>query len=115
MRRFRQPNQAREHVSELGVLRAAKGKINLAIEGVKLVVDGLRGNFRLKDFVGRADLVLCFLDGLENAGSEKSKNGGTEADDIARGNEYGPPQHIRVDLIENVVFLWNPAGVDDPA
>src|SRR5258707_14683245 len=115
MRRFRQLNQAGKHISEFGALRAAESKIDFAVEGVELLVSSLGGDFRLKDFVGRADFILRFLDGLENAGSKKSKNGGAEAHDIARGNEHAPAQPARINLIENVIFLGDAAGLDDAA
>src|SRR5438876_50051 len=77
MRRFRHLNQAGQQIPEVGTLRAAESKIHLAVEGIEPVVYGLCGNLGLKHFVLRTDFVLCFLDGLENARSEKRKNSGT--------------------------------------
>src|SRR6266481_4876680 len=113
VRRFRQLNQAWQQTKELGALRLAEGKINLAVKRVELVVNGLRRNLRVKHSILRADSVLRFLYGLENARGEKGKNGRTQADHIIRGNEHGPAQHICIHLIQDIVFLGNPAGVDD--
>src|SRR5207245_6269028 len=87
MRRFRHLNQAGQQIPEVGTLRAAESKIHLAVEGIEPVVYGLRGNLGLKHFVLRTDFVMCFLDGLENARSEKRKNSGTSADHVARRHE----------------------------
>src|SRR5260370_3665060 len=115
MRRFRQLNQAREQIPEFHGLRATEGKIDFAVGLVELVVCALRGNMGLKHFVLRTDLVWGFLNGLENASGEKRKNRRTEADNVTRGNKHGPPQHICIDLIQDVVFLGNASGVDHAA
>src|SRR5207253_5090446 len=66
MRRLRQLNQAGEQITKLGALRAAESKVDFAVERVELVVYTLCGNFRLKQFVLRAELVLRFLNALED-------------------------------------------------
>src|SRR5205809_5766445 len=115
MRRFRRLNRAGQQIPEVGTFRAAESKIHFAVEGIEPVVYGLCGNLGLKHFVLRTDFVLCFLDGLENARSEKRKNSGTEADHVASGNEHRPAQQVRIHLIPHIGFLRHTPGADNSA
>ena len=60
----------------------------------------------------RADSILGLFDGSERAGCQKRKNGRTEADDALAGDENRPTQNVGINLVQNIVLLWNATGVD---
>src|SRR2546423_10941919 len=96
----------------MSLLRPAKRKIPLSTEGIERVVYPLRRRFRRKYRVLRANLILSFFHLLERPRGEKSENRRTQTDDALARNENRPIQHIRVDLIEYVVFLRNATCID---
>src|SRR5215472_13068782 len=52
---------------------------------------------------------------FECACREKRENRGTEAHDALARDQHGPTEDVGINLIENVAFLGNASGVDDPS
>src|SRR5208282_4027467 len=71
---FCRRNQCWQNVTQTIVAPLPQAEIQLAIQGIQLVISTLCGGIRCELPVRRANFILCFLDGLESAGSQESKN-----------------------------------------
>src|SRR6266436_9018151 len=107
-----QKYQLWQDIAQRRILRPPKREIQLLIEWIERVVYSLGRWFRRKYRVIRANLILSLFHRLERPRGEKSEDRRTQTDDTLARNENRPLQHIRVDLIQRVVFLRNATCID---
>ena len=90
-------------------------EIQVPVETVKLLIDGLSFRPGSDDAVAGAKCILGLFDAFENSGGEEGEDGRAETGDFLFRNQNWSLQDVGVNLVEYLILLWNPAPVDDPA
>ena len=103
-------------VAEVGRLGdSAEGIVQLAVEGIELLIDRLVFGVRLvTDFLQPGHRRLSGLEIRMRSGDHGGTDGGAERAGLGRaGNPHFTAGDIGVDLHEHRVFLGDTAGADD--